>query len=264
MSDPLVISALFNGTRARQAELALKYRGRGGYAPVRAAAERAACSAAPLAAEGGGEASRSRHVAIRDEVVETPQQAVLRALARDSQEAGSLRPSASYTSAYRATTSPDCRGGGRGGAREGECRGWRSRMAKALKPRHASGAAGNSASGYHAHVLRSPTEVARAVAYVLGNYSSPRSQVDTTIARGQVDPYSSAANMTRCGRVRSAVDGRATSGSFGWEWERGGARGGPDDPKRAGESIWRSPKWSSVGSATIGVSTTRRTPSRGW
>jgi REP-associated tyrosine transposase len=46
---------------------------------------------------------------------------------------------------------------------------------------------------YHAHVLRSPTEVRRALAYVLGNFASHAARRGRTVARGFVDPYSSAA-----------------------------------------------------------------------
>ena len=46
---------------------------------------------------------------------------------------------------------------------------------------------------YHAHVLRSPTEVARAVAYVLGNYFRHAAKWGEQVAANAVDPYSSAA-----------------------------------------------------------------------
>ena len=46
---------------------------------------------------------------------------------------------------------------------------------------------------YHAHVLRSPTEVARAVAYVLGNYFRHATTWGSSFAGAEVDPYSSAA-----------------------------------------------------------------------
>jgi len=45
---------------------------------------------------------------------------------------------------------------------------------------------------YHAHVLRSPTEVARAVAYVLGNYFHHAARWGAVVAGNEVDPYSSA------------------------------------------------------------------------
>jgi len=46
---------------------------------------------------------------------------------------------------------------------------------------------------YHAHVLRSPTEAARAVAYVLGNYFHHAAGWGERITNADVDPYSSAA-----------------------------------------------------------------------
>src|SRR5438128_7021855 len=72
------------------------------------------------------------------------------------------------------------------------CRHRGFRMAKALNrvmARHGS----VFRERYHAHVLRSPTEVARAVAYVLGNYFHHAASWGESIAREIVDPYSSAA-----------------------------------------------------------------------
>ena len=47
------------------------------------------------------------------------------------------------------------------------------------------------ADRYHAHHLRSPTEVARAVAYVLGNFFIHAARRGLALARG-VDPFCSA------------------------------------------------------------------------
>lgn len=46
---------------------------------------------------------------------------------------------------------------------------------------------------YHAHVLRTPTEARRAVAYVLGNYASHARRRGEAVPDGFVDPCSSAA-----------------------------------------------------------------------
>ncbi len=46
---------------------------------------------------------------------------------------------------------------------------------------------------YHAHVLRSPREVANAVAYVLGNFASHAARRGEDVPPGFVDPFSSAA-----------------------------------------------------------------------
>jgi REP element-mobilizing transposase RayT len=46
---------------------------------------------------------------------------------------------------------------------------------------------------YHAHVLRAPTEVRNAIAYVLGNFASHASRRGESVGGSFVDPYSSAA-----------------------------------------------------------------------
>ncbi len=46
---------------------------------------------------------------------------------------------------------------------------------------------------YHAHVLRSPAEARRAVAYVLGNFASHAARRGRAIRSGWGDPYASAA-----------------------------------------------------------------------
>jgi REP-associated tyrosine transposase len=48
------------------------------------------------------------------------------------------------------------------------------------------------ADRYHAHALRSPTEVARAVAYVLGNFLIHAARRGEAVASG-IDPFCSAA-----------------------------------------------------------------------
>ena len=49
---------------------------------------------------------------------------------------------------------------------------------------------------YHAHPLRTPTEVRNALTYVLGNFSSHAARRGDALPDGYVDRYSSAA--TRC------------------------------------------------------------------
>jgi hypothetical protein len=77
---------------------------------------------------------------------------------------------------------------------------------------------------YHAHVLRSPTEVARAVAYVLGNYFHHATSWGASIARTEVDPYSSAAEHDK---DWTGVDPPLVVEARTWllrvGWERGGA-----------------------------------------
>jgi putative transposase len=57
------------------------------------------------------------------------------------------------------------------------------------------------ADRYHAHVLRSPTEVRRALAYVLGNFASHALRRGDPVSAGYVDPYSSAAELGPDGLV---------------------------------------------------------------
>lgn len=77
---------------------------------------------------------------------------------------------------------------------------------------------------YHAHVLRSPTEVARAVAYVLGNYFHHAASWGASIARAHVDPYSSAAEHDK---AWNGVDPPLVVEARTWllraGWERGDA-----------------------------------------
>lgn len=53
---------------------------------------------------------------------------------------------------------------------------------------------------YHAHVLRTPTEVRNALAYVLGNFASHAARRGEPVDPGYVDPYSSAAPAGPDGR----------------------------------------------------------------
>jgi len=77
---------------------------------------------------------------------------------------------------------------------------------------------------YHAHVLRSPTEAARAVAYVLGNYFHHAASWGASIARAHVDPYSSAAEHDK---AWTGVDPPLVVEARTWllraGWERGDA-----------------------------------------
>jgi putative transposase len=47
------------------------------------------------------------------------------------------------------------------------------------------------ADRYHGHVLRTPTEVRRAVAYVRENHRKHMNEVGQSVPRGYVDPYAS-------------------------------------------------------------------------
>ena len=49
------------------------------------------------------------------------------------------------------------------------------------------------ADRYHAHVLRSPSEVPRAIAYVLGNFFVHAARRGERIDASEPDPYTSAA-----------------------------------------------------------------------
>ncbi len=77
---------------------------------------------------------------------------------------------------------------------------------------------------YHAHALRSPTEVARAVAYVLGNYFLHAASWGARFARNEVDPFSSAANSAE--RTSSGADPPLVVEPRTWllrvGWRRGG------------------------------------------
>jgi putative transposase len=55
------------------------------------------------------------------------------------------------------------------------------------------------ADRYHAHVLGSPLEVARALAYVLGNFAVHARRRGDSSADGEVDPYSSVSIEVRLG-----------------------------------------------------------------
>ena len=77
---------------------------------------------------------------------------------------------------------------------------------------------------YHAHVLRSPTEVARAVAYVLGNHFHHAASWGASVAPTEVDPYSSAAEHDK---DWTGVDPPLVAEPGTWllrdGWQRGGA-----------------------------------------
>jgi hypothetical protein len=47
---------------------------------------------------------------------------------------------------------------------------------------------------YHSRVLRTPTEAARALAYVLGNFEHHAAQWGRSVGDGEPDPFSSAAH----------------------------------------------------------------------
>jgi len=82
---------------------------------------------------------------------------------------------------------------------------------------------------YHSHVLRGPTEVARAVAYVLGNYFHHAASWGASIARTEVDPYSSAAEHDK---AWTGVDPPLVVEARTWLLRLGSERGG--STRRAG------------------------------
>ena len=55
------------------------------------------------------------------------------------------------------------------------------------------------ADRYHEHVLRNPSEVARALAYVLGNFAVHARRRGDTSADGEIDPYCSASTQLTLG-----------------------------------------------------------------
>jgi REP element-mobilizing transposase RayT len=79
------------------------------------------------------------------------------------------------------------------------------------------------ADRYHAHVLRTPTEVARAVRYVRDNARQHAAQRGETYSPGYVDPYSSAGDPTCARKAETWLL------CEGWKRARGcgSARSGP-------------------------------------
>ena len=70
---------------------------------------------------------------------------------------------------------------------------------------------------YHAHVLRTPTEVRNALRYVLGNFEShAERRGEPRSTKGWVDPFSSAAARAPREAQRSLFLEPATSGAEGW------------------------------------------------
>jgi hypothetical protein len=98
----------------------------------------------------------------------------------------------SSTSPSKATTCPDRGGQKTRCASRAECRGLAVRMARRLN-RMMDRRGDVFADRYHAHQLRSPTEVARAIAYVLGNFFVHARRRGEQVAES-VDPFCSAAN----------------------------------------------------------------------
>jgi REP-associated tyrosine transposase len=76
---------------------------------------------------------------------------------------------------------------------------------------------------YHARVLRTPTEVRRALAYVLGNFASHAARLGEPIPGPFVDPYSSAAEL--------GPDGERPPVSAPESWLLRSAGGGVREPE---------------------------------
>src|SRR5918911_875176 len=68
------------------------------------------------------------------------------------------------------------------------------------------------ADRYHAHALKTPTEVANAIAYVLGNTHIHAARKGRTIHPDAVDPLSSAANRNFVAEPRTWLL------RIGWMW----------------------------------------------
>jgi REP element-mobilizing transposase RayT len=211
------------GTRTRQAELALKYRGRGGYRPG-AGRPRSGRHAVPHRSRPKVAARHPVHVTlrVRDEVWNLRSRRCFRALARGFARGKdrfgfrlvhfSVQGNHLHLIVEVADEAALARG----------MQGLAIRMAKALN-RVMQRRGPVFRERYHAHVLRSPTEVARAVAYVLGNYFHHAAKWGTTIARGQVDPYSSAAEHDK---MWTGVDPPLTVEPRTWLLRVGVERGG--------------------------------------
>lgn len=72
------------------------------------------------------------------------------------------------------------------------------------------------ADRYHAHALRTQTEVANAVAYVLGNFVRHAAQWGETVRGDWIDPYSSAAISAEVTGPPLTVDPQTWLLSVGW------------------------------------------------
>ncbi len=226
MSDPFDnICPDSMGARARQTELALKYRGRGGYRPG-AGRPRSGRHAVPHRARPKLAPRYPVHVTlrVRNEVWNLRSRRCFRALARgfvgakDRFGVRLVHFSVQGNHLHLIVEAADEVALARG------MQGLAIRMAKALnRVMQRSGAVFRER--YHAHVLRSPTEVARAVAYVLGNYFRHAASWGASIEGTQVDPYSSAAEHDK---AWTGVDPPLVVEARTWllrvGWERGGAK----------------------------------------
>jgi REP element-mobilizing transposase RayT len=180
-------------TRARQAELVLRYPGRGGFRPG-AGRPRKARRSMPHRRRPELAPRHPVHVTlrVRDEVWNLRSRRCFRALARafaggkDQFGFRLVHFSVQGNHLHLIVEITDAASLSRG------MQGLAIRMAKGLnRVMQRSGPVFRER--YHAHVLRSPTEVARAVAYVLGNYFHHAAKWGAVVARDEVDPYSSAA-----------------------------------------------------------------------
>jgi putative transposase len=211
--------------RTPQTELALKYRGRGGYRPG-CGRPRSGRHAVPHRSRPRVAPRHPVHVTlrVRDEVWNLRSRRCFRALARGF-AAGNDRLgfrlvhfSVQGNHLHLIVEVVDEMALARG------MQGLAIRMAKALnRVMERSGPVFRER--YHAHVLRSPTEVARAVAYVLGNYFHHAASWGASISRTHVDPYSSAAENDK---AWTGVDPPLVVEPRTWllrvGWERGDAK----------------------------------------
>ena len=179
--------------RARQTELVLKYSGRGGYRPG-AGRPRSGRHAVPHRSRPKLAARHPVHLTlrVRDEVWNLRSRRCFRALARgfvggkDRFGFRLVHFSVQGNHLHLIGEAEDEMALARG------MQGLAVRMAKGLN-RVMQRRGPVFRERYHAHVLRSPTEAARAVAYVLGNYFHHAAGWGERITNADVDPYSSAA-----------------------------------------------------------------------
>jgi hypothetical protein len=92
---------------------------------------------------------------------------------------------------------------------------------------------------YHAHVLRTPLEVRRALAYVLQNHRSHMARIGERASCGVIDPFSSAASFDGwAGSAAPAAAPDVTSEPRTWllasGWKRHGRLSPADVPARHG------------------------------
>jgi REP element-mobilizing transposase RayT len=213
------------GARARQTELVLKYSGRGGYRPG-AGRPRSGKHSVPHRSRAKMAARHPVHLTlrVRDEVWNLRSRRCFRALARgfvggkDRFGFRLVHFSVQGNHLHLIGEAEDEMALARG------IQGLAIRMAKGLN-RVMQRRGPVFRERYHARVLRSPTEVARAAAYVLGNYFHHAASWGDRIAPAEVDPYSSAAEHQK---AWTGVDPPLVVEPRTWllrvAWERGYAK----------------------------------------